>query len=310
MATGTARARVPSTKSTSKKVLGKLLLSIAVVWLALVVVVAAFILSNNFSIAHPTRTQFTANLDSAINASTEWMSNHPELMNNPPLTFMVSDMARTSNDPRMHGMVAGYMRSKRVRQPGEPITWFYARLVDGTTEVPRLTIFDARDTTWQNRIDAFAVAPQKVELTTAERTDLFSPTKFRWGSRYHQLVALDMYRYFNGDSPELASVMTPVTQGVVNDQRFDFRVNDSYPQRLWTILGAGRPDLIRARWVERLMSYQRSDGSWDYCWYGWCKGIVEFHADEQDSAHTTVQAAYTLYLIKYRYPEWIAEHYH
>lgn len=290
--------------------LGKLLLSIAIAWLALIVVTAALILSNNFSIAHPSRAQFASNVDRAIDSSTQWISQHPEIMSNPPLTFMVGDMASMSGDPRLRDMVARYMQSDRVRQPGDPITWFYARMVDGTTEVPRLTILDTRGTTWQNRVDAFAVAPQKVELTIAERNDLFSPTKFRWGSRYHQLIALDIYRYFNGDSPQLVTVITPVTEGVVNDQRFDFRVNDSYPQRLWAIFGAGRPDLVRERWVERLMSYQRSDGSWDYCWYGWCKGIVEFHAEEQDSAHTTVQAAYTFYLIKYRYPQWIAEHFH
>ncbi len=281
----------------------------AIAAIAVVAFVGILILNNNFSLRSTSRAQFQAELDNAIERSTVWMSTHPEVTGNPPLMFMVGDMARMSSDPRMRDLVTQFVNTRRLKDPDRPITGFFTAMAEGTTNVPGLTIPDMAGLSWQEVADAYGVAPRKVDLPVAFRDTLFSPTQLKWGKRYHQLIALDIYRYFNGPSPELDAVINPVTEGVANDQRFDFRVGDSYPQRLWIIFGAGRPDLIRKRWVERLMSYQRSDGSWSTCWYGWCRGIVEFHIGDLDTAHTTVQGAYVLYLIKYRYPQWIAEHF-
>jgi hypothetical protein len=282
----------------------------AIAAIALVVFVAILILNNNFSLRSTSRAQFVSELDRSIEQSTVWMSNHPELMGNVPLMFMVGDMARMSSDPRLRDIVAKFAESRRSKEPDRVITAYYICLAEGTTDVPALTIPDMDGLNWQDIVDAYAVAPHKVDLPVVYRDTLFSPTRFIWGKRYHQLIALDVYRYFNGTSPQLDAVINPVTEAVANDSRFDFRVNDSYSQRLWIIFGAGRPDLVRRRWVERLIGYQRSDGSWSYCWYGWCKGIVEFRLGDFGPDHSTVQAAYALYLIKYRYPQWINEHFH
>jgi hypothetical protein len=75
------------------------------------------------------------------------------------------------------------------------------------------------------------------------------------------------------------------------------------------VLGAGRPDLVRSRWIERILNYQQPEGTWSYCWHGWCKGILDFGAPEVGPVHTTVQAAWALYLLKYRFPQWIDQHY-
>ena len=139
---------------------------------------------------------------------------------------------------------------------------------------------------------------------------MFSPTKFSWGIRLHlQLLALDIYRRFNGTSPELEGVLGPVTQGVARDAYWDFRVNDAYYQRAACILGAGRPGLVRSRWVDRMLDYQNADGTWNYCWYGWCRGVFEFSLSQNDHGHSTVQAAWALYQLKYRYSDWIAKNY-
>ena len=137
---------------------------------------------------------------------------------------------------------------------------------------------------------------------------MFSPTKYYWGRRQHQLLALVMYRDFNGGNEELNNTLNYLSEKVSRDAHFDFRVSDSYIQRTAFVLAAGRPDLIRRRWVERILDNQNPDGSWNYCWYGWCRGIFEFGMRGYP-AHTTVQAAWALYMLKYRYPAWIKEHY-
>jgi hypothetical protein len=222
---------------------------------------------------------------------------------------MVGDMASMSGQPRMQRIVFDYVHSRYVRQEGRRITWYYARMADGVTEVPMLTLLDMGGVNWQDRLDAYGVAPQKVELPVQERADLFSPTRFRWGTRLHQLIALDVLRRFNGPTPQLDGVINPVAEKVARETFFEFRVNDAYPQRIWTIFAAGRPDLVRKQWVLRLLANQRPGGTWPSCWYGWCRGALEFSLAYSDPAHVSVQGAYALYLIKYRYPEWIDQNF-
>jgi 4-amino-4-deoxy-L-arabinose transferase-like glycosyltransferase len=266
--------------------------------------------NNNYSLHRTSRAEFSSQLDHAIDTSTQWIVRHPEIQGNPPLMFMVGNMAVMSDDPRLHSFIESYLASNRVRVPGRPITWYYAHWVDPSVPVPLIPLWEAAYLGWQDRWFAFATAPDRVELTPADRADLFSPTNYSWGVRLHlQLIALDIYRHFNGPSADLDSAINPVSKGVARDQYWDARVNDAYYQRNAYILAAGKPDLIRARWIERMQDYQHPDGSWSYCWYGWCRGVLEFSLGKGDPGHSTVMATWALYMLKYRYPQWIEQHY-
>ena len=273
-------------------------------------IVALTVVNNNYSLHRMARADFSSQLDREIETSTEWIVQHPEIQGNPPLMFMVGDMAEMSGDPRLHSFVESYLASNRVRVPGRPITWYYAHWADPSVPVPLISVWEVPYLGWQDRWFAFATAPDRVPLTSADHADLFSPTKYSWGIRLHlQLIALDIYRHFNGSSAELDSVIKPVSEGAARDQYWDFRVNDAYYQRNAYILAAGKPDLIRSRWIERMYDYQHPDGSWSSCWYGWCRGVFEFSLGKGDPGHSTVMAAWSLYILKYRYPQWIEQHY-
>ena len=299
---------VRSSESVPQRLFRRLLKFGVICGMGLAILVAILIFHNNYALVSPSRAEFEAQLNQAIENSTRWMNDHPTIMGNPPLMFMVGDMARMSHDPRMEQMVTAYDHSKYTKQK-PVITWYYARMADGVTEVPRLTLFDMGDVIWQNRVDAYGVAPDKVDLPVQDRVDLFTPGRYTWGSRLHQLIALDIYRYFNGPSPELNAVINPTAEAVAREAHWDFRVTDAYPQHIWSVLAAGRPDLIRKQWVLRLIAHQRPDGSWPDCWHGWCRGALQFSSHDIDPDHVTSQAAYALYLIKYRYPQWIDEHF-
>ena len=276
----------------------------------LIAVVGLTVWNNNYSLHRMSRAEFSSQLDHAIEASTQWIVQHPEIQGNPPLMFMVGDMAEMSGDPRLRNFVESYLASKRVRVPGRPMTWYYAHWVDPGVPVPFIPPWEVPYLGWQDRWFAFGTAPHRMELSAADHADLFSPTKYSWGIRLHlQLMALDIYRHFNGPSPELDRVINPVSEGVARDAYWDFRVSDSYYQRSANILAAGRPDLIRRRWIERILDYQRGNGSWGYCWYGWCRGVFEFKFGDYGPDHSTPQAAWALYMLKYRYPQWIEQHY-
>jgi hypothetical protein len=215
-----------------------------------------------------------------------------------------------SGDPRLRQLLDGYRHSRFVGPSAVPFGTVWARMVDpqapvlsiDATQVPA---YDVVETLW----DAYAIAPDRVSISDAQRASMFSPTRYFWGRRQHQLLALDIYRSYNGGSVELDATLNHLAEKVARDAHFDFRVNDSYPQRSALVLSAGRSDLVRSRWIERLLDYQHPDGSWSSCWYGWCKGVFEFSARDIDPVHTTVQAAWALYMLKYRYPRWIERHY-
>lgn len=277
---------------------------------ALLLLLSLAILNNNYSLWQVPRGEFRARVDRSMEDSTNWMSAHPEILWNPSLMFMVADMERMSGDPRLRLMLGQYRRSKYVTKSFTPFGPVWARMVDPQAPVPMMDLTQAPgqglfEVIW----DAYAIAPDRVMVSSSQRANMFSPTKYYWGRRHHQLLALDMYRYYNGSSEELNGTINHLAEKVARDAHFDFRVNDSYVQRSAFILGSDRPDLIRSRWIERILDYQRPDGSWRYCWYGWCRGIFEFRLGDYGSDHSTVQAAWALYMLKYRYPQWIEQHY-
>ncbi len=298
-------------KSTVEKQKSKLGRVLGILLLLFVALIAFIVVYNNYSFRQTSRKQFDAQLDRAIDSATNWLDKNRDYYSNSSLMFMVGDMARMSSDPRLQNIVSEYLASKYVKVPGEPITWYYARMVDPNTPVPDLSAAQAMASGWQPRWNAYATAPTRVHLSDDDRADLFSPTKYSWGTRLHiQLLSLDIYRSFNGPTAELEQSINPIAEGVAKDAFRDFRVNDAYFQRTAFLLGAGRPDLVRSRWVERILENQHENGSWGYCWYGWCRGALEFRLGDYYPVHPTVQAAWALYQLKYKYPQWIAEHFH
>lgn len=266
------------------------------------------LLNNNYSCSRESRADFEAQLDGAIARATDWIVANPRAIeSNPSLMYMVSDMAKMSRDSRLRALLSEYdVYLNTVAEP-KPINAVWHRLVNPEAPIPQLAVSDLREG-FEPRWDAYAIAPDKVELSYADRSDMFSPTKYYWGARHHQLLALVMYRDFNGGSADLNRTINYLSEKIARDAHYDFRVSDSYIQRTAFILAADRPDLIRRRWVERILDYQTLDGSWQYCWYGWCRGVFEFGAPPYP-AHTTVQAAWALYMLKYRYADWIKANY-
>lgn len=273
--------------------------------------VVLMLLDNNYSIHQLSRSEFRERLDRSIEASTTWISAHPDMFGNQALMFMIVDMEKMSGDPRLRQLLSAYRQSRFVTDTSELFSRVWARMVDPQASVPTIDLTgipagEVMETLW----DAYAIAPDRVKISPAQRANMFSPSKYYWGRRQHQLLALDIYRYYNGGSAELDATLGHLAEKVARDAHFDLRVNDSYPQRAAFILGAGRPDLIRSRWIERLLNYQRPDGAWSYYWYGWGKGVLEFGLDKSFGlSHVTVQAAWALYMLKYRFPRWIDQHY-
>jgi hypothetical protein len=274
------------------------------------VVLALLLLNNNYSLRPTSRAAFNGQLERDLDNATNWIKDNAYISErNPSVMYMIADMERMSHDPRLQAVLDDYQKHYLTR-PADLIDFVWFRLLVRDAQVPAIRVANSHGQFNELLWDAYALAPDRISLSADDRASMFSPTKYSWGARQHQILALIMYRDYNGGSPELDNTLNYLAEKIARDAHYDFRLTDSYIQRTAFVLGAGRPDLIRPRWLDRILADQNADGSWNSCWYGWCRGVFEFRIDSGGDGHATVQAAWALTMLKYRYPQWIDEHYH
>jgi hypothetical protein len=275
------------------------------------------VLNNNVSIRRPTRTEFAGNLDQTLDRSTDWTlrqyqpsapgSPTPEgrsLISNSATAHMIVDCASLSDEPRIKAIGSSFFEAWRIEAS------VFGRMVDPT--LPMKTPSDRQVNSLEEyqRWALHGVAPDEVPLSPKELEDMFSPNKNRTGKATHQLLALYFYRKSKGSTPELDRLMQKIEGRIAGEAALDFRVTDLYLQRIAFLLAAGRPDLIRRRWVERALAAQQIDGGWLQDWHGWSRMPYRFSfSDKGPTAHATAQGMWIACMLKYRYPEWIERNY-
>jgi hypothetical protein len=304
-----------SVRSTFLRWLRRIASSIAVL---LVLALGAAVLNNNVSIRRPSRAEFVGNLDRTLARSTNWALGQyrqtatgsvstPEgrsLLSNSATAHMVVDCASLSSEPRMKALGSSFVDAWKVEAN------ILGKMVDPAMQTAAASDQELRSLDEYQRWILHGAAPNDVPLSPKERDDLFSPDKYRTGKATHQLFALCFYRKSKGSTPELERLMQRIEERIAWEAAIDFRVTDLYLQRLAFLLAAGRPDLIRPRWVERAFAAQQIDGGWLASWHGLSRTPYRFSfGDDLASAHSSAQGMWISYMLKYRYPEWIDQNY-
>ena len=279
---------------------------VSVVFLVLFIPVVLLV-NNNVSFHRTSPDDFVRQLDTATHRGTRWLVVNRrwiDSLSNVFLFYMINDMAEISGDPAPRQIAGDYLELS-------PKKYFWRRLIDGNENGPLAFSSNALDSRCDYcRWIAYGVAPHEVQLTSIDRSNMFSPTRYVWGSRTHQLLSLLIYRQRNGSSPELDRLIDHLCEGIAREESWDVRVSDLYLQRVAFILAAGRPDLIKRRWVERILDSQQADGGWMESWHGWGPGLFQFYGTSKlTHPHPSVQGVWLLYLLKYRYPGWVQQHY-
>lgn len=265
---------------------------------------ALILLDNNFSPSPTSRQTFTLQLEHSVHLSTNWLAASPQEYN-PALVYMIADMAEMSGEIRLRRIVDGYLKSPIVESYS-----VWRRMVDGSTRVRPISRQELERYGEYQRWIAYGVAPHQVQLTESERSDMFSTDKYHWGRRTHQLFALLMYRNQGEHSEVIDHLIDHLCERIAFEADWDFRVTDVYLQRIAFLLAASRPDLVKHRWVERIIDKQEQNGGWIESWCRWGPGLFKINFGEQKPiSHTTVQGMWILYMLKYRHPAWIEQNY-
>jgi hypothetical protein len=284
----------------------------------LALALGAAVLDNNLSPRRLSRAEFVGNLDKSLDRGTDWAFRQfqqtvagqptPEgqlLLSNSATAHMIVDCASISSEPRMKSIGSDFVDAWKVRAN------IWGKVVDPTmaTEAPSDQEVQALEE--YQRWLLYGAAPSEISLSRMELEDMFSGDKYRTGKATHQLFALYIYRKSKGSTPELERLMQMIEERIAKEAAIDFRVTDLYLQRVAFLLAAGRPDLIRPRWVERAMAAQQIDGGWLREWHGWSRTPYRFSfGHESPTAHATAQGMWISCMLKYRYPDWIERNYH
>jgi hypothetical protein len=292
-------------------------LSLAVLAL-LALALGLSVLNNNVAFSRLSRISFVNSLDQSVAASADWTLRQfsfgasgelittdlgAEFASNPALVHMLVDTAAISGDARLQ-----HLTSKIVAAYSKSQVGLTGKMIDPAIAGP--PPLNSAELEEYQRWFLHALSPVALPLSASELADMFSPDKFRMYDATHQLFALTLYRKFNGDTPELRSLMDRLARRIAGEAALDFRVSDLYLQRIAFLLAAGRPDLVNPRWVERALAAQQSDGGWLYSWHGLGPHLFSFRLSGAHSvAHSSAQGMWLTTMLKYRYPEWIEKNY-
>jgi len=260
---------------------------------------------NNVSFSRATQSTFRVRLGNAIYLGTEWVREHGrDLLATPnsALFHMLSDMAQISGNDLLTRLSAAYL------QQDDDSLWRRLSDPDRAADAPSPEGL-RRLQDYQQWI-LYAIDPARVALPRQEVERMFDPEMHVSGSLTHQLFAVKVYRDFQGSTDQLDALIDHLCERIAREAFVDFRVADIYLQRVAFLLAAGRPDLVRRPWVERILANQRDDGGWTYPWHHWGPGLLRFHIHTASpTAHPTIQGLWALYQLQYRYPDWITAHY-
>jgi hypothetical protein len=270
----------------------------------------AWLLANhNYRVAGQSRAEFQTSLDSSLSADIEYLdSRRMELVHYSPncaLTYMIHNMARLSKDNRLVAIVEGY----ETRYPD----YYWLQMVYSGDEnrkeldVVELPRDELLSLTADQRWFYHAYGGSGIKLDETELALLMSPSNCTARKLTHQLLALNFLLHDRPEDEELEKLRMKLCERISDEAAGDFRVNDMLYQRISTLLMSGRDDLVEPRWVEQIIAFQQADGGWGF---GYLPLAVESVVGEQASnEHAAVQAAWVLCQIRYRYPDWITEHY-
>ena len=215
---------------------------------------------------------------------------------NTALLYMVHDMADLSREPRLRQIITLYLATTTP--------YSFRGLVDEKSEfvLPSRKVL-ARLDDYQRWL-LHACGPSHFPLQKDDRASMLSPTEHHGLSLTHQLFAICVLRQRRILDKDSDALVDTLCERVAAEAVWALRVTDLYIQRVAVLLMAGRPDLVKRKWVERILAWQQENGGWKYTSYSWSPRLEIDLRHPEPNAHTTIQGVWVAHMLKYRYRQW------
>jgi hypothetical protein len=237
---------------------------LAVIFLA----VAASILycehQNSTDVPPPTQSELRASFEKAA----AWIQQHREATlreNNSMLWLFVREAGRLSGNSQLAALATEY----QDRSTQGTIAQFFFN-PQGSEQI-RTTRLDLSDWQGYQRLFVYGATCNVSLRFDPEVVSMLGPNACNEGHawlrnpwcRTHQLMGLRFVQKNHCEpDADTARVIEATQAGILSELRWDYRVEDAYLQKVWTLIESGRRDTIKSVWVRRILDAQRPDGSW------------------------------------------------
>lgn len=271
--------------------------------LLMAAVVGWFIYDNNVSRSGASLSEFQAELDEALASGMQWVERDQVYLSgsgaNEALIYMIRHMHERHPNATFEEMLANYRRTHRHSSQ------IYRRMIDPAAKIEGVDLEMIRRNSDYQRWIAYGLDPDEAPLTPEDEQSMLDPGDHHRGSLTHQIFALMHVREHGLTEHQLDELIDTLCERIAFEACLDFRVTDLYLQRVAFLLAAERPDLVKRRWIERILAAQQPDGGFLNSWHGWGPGVASWRSnDTKPTAHATVQGVWILYLLKHHYADW------
>lgn len=220
---------------------------------------------NSTEVAAPSRAQLRASLDRA----SAWIDHNRSAVlheNNFMLWLFVREAARLADDPQLRSLADEYRAAS--------ISGTIAQFVFDSKGVEAVRGANlALSDDWQayQRLFVYGATCNIRLRFDPEVVEMMSPSACESGHawlrnpwcRTHQLMGLRFVQKNHCEpDEETARTVEGVQAGILSELNWDFRVEDAYLQKVWTLVESGRRNEIKAVWVRRILQAQQADGGW------------------------------------------------
>lgn len=284
-----------------------------VLMLLFLAIIGWVLLDNSVSFKSTSPAEARRSVDKSYEAARDWVLLRQDDISgrnaNEALVYMIRHMTEIvaeadTEEPGFEEMLSTYHRTHASKRN------VWRRMIDPQAEITTLNQEYLASVSDYLRWTAYALAPDKAPLTDEDFVSMYAPERHHHGSLTHQLFTFLILREQGRSDEKSEALINILCERIAGQAMLDFRVTDLYLQRVAFLLAADRADLVRRRWIERILDHQQEDGGYLTSWHGWGPGVFQIHfKSEKPIAHATIQGLWIMCMLKYRYPDWIKQNF-
>ena len=252
----------------------------------------------------------TSEIQQTYNRSIDWLvENNSKNKNNhnSALWWMLKEASDISNNKKLADVYLQYKSQYLDRVPPNIWTPYFQKYY--RPSVPDMTAFSS-----YSPYQLFFVYSLSCNKELAQEAIIQNQHKADFcGMHYlsprcvtHQLMSVRlMQERYCGDSKQLAKLSKSLQKTIIDELTYDFRVTDSYLQRVLALAEAGNYDAIKPVWIQRIINAQNEDGGWNDMHpvisignsaLGWTS-LLPGYASNDSNFHASAQAIWLMALL-------------
>lgn len=200
--------------------------------------------------------------------SVSWLENSYSSVENTPnpiLWWMINQAAVSSNNATLKDIYSKYKKDHLDKNPPDLWTSMFDKFYH--PRVPDISLLSQLQDYQIFLLYGISCDRELASETTIQRqlSPAFCSSHFIHPRCVtHQLMGLRfMQRYQCGFEKTVNATITALQQLVVSELKWDFRVGDSYIQRVLMLLETGAYNMVKPIWIKNILDAQNENGSWD-----------------------------------------------